>query len=99
VKQAPIGKTSSKEPKVIDRSKTSEDAINVSSNIKAFEADYEEFRSLLQVALEAYKDEYREISDSWRNTETKAQGAVAIAGIFMAGYSPTLGSWQKVAHA
>jgi hypothetical protein len=49
------------------------------------EAYREEYRKLPDIALEAYRDEYREIAESWRNTESKAQGAVAIAGIFAAG--------------
>lgn len=44
----------------------------------------EEYRNLMEVALNAYRDEYREIADAWRNMEMKAQGAVAIAGIFAA---------------
>jgi len=39
---------------------------------------------LLRLALEAYRDEYRDLSESWRNLDTKAQGLVAIAGIFLA---------------
>src|SRR4030095_2260991 len=39
---------------------------------------------LLRLAFEAYRDEYRELSDNWRNLDTKAQGLGAIAGIFLA---------------
>ena len=36
-------------------------------------------------ALTSYREEYRELSETWRHLETKAQGTVAIAGIFLAG--------------
>ncbi len=39
---------------------------------------------LLLLSLDAHKAEYLEHSDNWKNLETKAQGAVAIAGIFLA---------------
>ncbi len=41
--------------------------------------------SLLSTVLESYRDEYKEIVDTWRNLEAKAQANVAIAGIFIAG--------------
>jgi hypothetical protein len=39
----------------------------------------------LQQAIEAYKESYRDFADNWRAMETKAQGSVAIAGLFVAG--------------
>lgn len=39
---------------------------------------------LRQTVLEAYREEYKDIADTWRNLEGKAQGAIAIAGIFIA---------------
>jgi hypothetical protein len=41
--------------------------------------------SLKKVVLESYLDEYKEYVANRRNLETKAQGNVAIAGIFIAG--------------
>jgi hypothetical protein len=35
--------------------------------------------------LDAYRAEYAELYQVWRNLDTKAQGATAIAGIFVAG--------------
>lgn len=35
--------------------------------------------------LGAYLDEHKDIADTWKNLETKAQGNIAIAGIFIAG--------------
>lgn len=40
---------------------------------------------LRKTLLDSYRDEYKEISDIWRGLETKAQGNIAIAGIFIAG--------------
>ena len=39
---------------------------------------------LLRLALEAHREEYRDLSDTWRNLDGKAQGSGAIAGIFLA---------------
>lgn len=39
---------------------------------------------LLGEAVNAYKAEYRDLSDTWRQIETKAQGSGSIAGIFVA---------------
>jgi hypothetical protein len=39
---------------------------------------------LPRLALETYHDEYRDLSDTWRNLDTKAQGLGALAGIFVA---------------
>ena len=41
--------------------------------------------SLLKTVLELYREEYNVIGQNWRNLEGKAQGSVAIAGIFIAG--------------
>ena len=41
--------------------------------------------SLLDVSLKAFEEEHRELSETWRHIETKAQGTVAISGIFLAG--------------
>jgi hypothetical protein len=40
---------------------------------------------LLQASLSAYTSGYRVLADDWRNLDTKAQGTVAIAGVFLAG--------------
>ena len=45
----------------------------------------EKRRSLREAVLGSYRDEYKELGDAWRGLETKAQGTVAIAGIFLAG--------------
>jgi hypothetical protein len=39
---------------------------------------------LLEIALAAHQDAYKELSQGWRSVETKAQGTVGLAGIFMA---------------
>lgn len=39
---------------------------------------------LLLEVLESYKDEYRELSEIWRNLDTKAQGIIGIDGLFLA---------------
>src|SRR5229473_5784880 len=39
---------------------------------------------LRRLALETYREEYRDLSEAWRNLDTKAQGLGAIAGIFLA---------------
>lgn len=39
---------------------------------------------LLEIALAAHGEAYKELTQSWRAIETKAQGTVALAGIFMA---------------
>jgi hypothetical protein len=48
-------------------------------------ADIAEVRELRKQAIGACYDEYKERIAAWRNLDTKAQGNVAIAGIFMAG--------------
>jgi hypothetical protein len=42
-------------------------------------------QSLHGSVIEAYSNEYKELADTWRNLETKAQSAITIAGIFIAG--------------
>lgn len=39
---------------------------------------------LLSEVLASYKEEYRELSEIWRNLDAKAQGVVAIDGILLA---------------
>ena len=39
---------------------------------------------LPRLALAAYREEYRDLLETWRSVETKAQGLGAIAGIFLA---------------
>lgn len=41
-------------------------------------------RTLRQTVLDSYREEYKELSDVWKSLETKAQGTVTIAGIFIA---------------
>jgi len=41
--------------------------------------------SLLKTVLESYPEEYKEFVNNWHSLEGKAQGSVAIAGIFIAG--------------
>jgi hypothetical protein len=48
-------------------------------------ADLPELReSVRETVLDAYKAEYKELADTWRAIELKAQGAVVTAGIFIA---------------
>lgn len=39
---------------------------------------------LTKLALEAYREEYRDLSETWKHLDTKAQSMGAIAGIFLA---------------
>ena len=39
---------------------------------------------LPRLALETYREEYRDLSETWRALDTKAQGQGGIAGIFLA---------------
>jgi hypothetical protein len=41
--------------------------------------------TLLKLVIESYRDGYKELADAWRNLETKAQGNIAISGIFIGG--------------
>ncbi len=45
----------------------------------------EKKESLKQTVLDSYREEYKDYADNWRNLETKAQGNIAVAGIFIAG--------------
>ena len=55
-------------------------------NESRIEEDVSSIREFLRKNLfDSYRDEYKEISDIWRGLETKAQGNIAIAGIFIAG--------------
>ncbi len=48
--------------------------------------DIKDLHTILRTStLEAYRDEYKEHSETWRSLETKAQGNIAVAGIFIAG--------------
>jgi hypothetical protein len=40
---------------------------------------------LLREALEAYRAEYKELSDDWKTIDTKLQGTITVCGIFIAG--------------
>ncbi|HEX8148175.1 MAG TPA: hypothetical protein VF591_13425 [Pyrinomonadaceae bacterium] len=44
----------------------------------------EKYAALREKALEASYDEYKELTAAWRTLDTKAQGNVTIAGIFVA---------------
>jgi hypothetical protein len=46
---------------------------------------HEARRILFESSLNAYRERYQELSESWGSLETKAQGNAAIAGIFIAG--------------
>ena len=55
------------------------------SNTPELQAAKEKLNTLYDNVITAYQDEYKDINETWRSIETKAQGAVAIAGIFAAG--------------
>jgi hypothetical protein len=40
--------------------------------------------SFRQAALDAYREEYKELTEVWKALETKAQGTITIGGIFIA---------------
>jgi hypothetical protein len=42
-------------------------------------------KRLLDAALTSFAQEYRDLADTWRNLEAKAQGICTISGIFLAG--------------
>jgi hypothetical protein len=42
-------------------------------------------QTLRKSVVESYREEYKEYANYWRNLEAKAQGNVAVAGIFIAG--------------
>jgi hypothetical protein len=39
---------------------------------------------LSEIALETYREEYRDLSETWKHLDTKAQGIGAIGGVFLA---------------
>ena len=41
--------------------------------------------ALLETVIESYQEGYKHRIEAWRNLDTKAQGSIAIAGIFIAG--------------
>lgn len=41
--------------------------------------------SLRKSAIDAYRDEYKEYANFWRNLEAKAQGNITVTGIFIGG--------------
>ena len=41
--------------------------------------------SLREATLAAYLEEYKKLNETWRSIETKAQGSIAVSGIFIAG--------------
>jgi hypothetical protein len=43
------------------------------------------YEQLLSATLDTFKSEYEELSEVWRNLDAKAQGNVAVCGIFVAG--------------
>lgn len=58
---------------------------SVPQNRPVFKEVDEIHLELSRVALDAQKEEYRELIEMWKGIETKAQGNIAIAGIFFAG--------------
>lgn len=40
---------------------------------------------LVHDALDSYKNEHRELFETWRSLDSKAQGAITVSGIFLAG--------------
>jgi hypothetical protein len=40
---------------------------------------------LLQMAVQSSQDDYKELSETWRHLDSKAQGSIAICGILSAG--------------
>ena len=41
--------------------------------------------NLRQATLDAYLEEYKKLIETWRSIEAKAQGSIAVSGIFIAG--------------
>ena len=59
---------------------------NKPESLKLISEDGGKVREFLRKSLfDSYRDEYKEFVDTIRGVETKAQGAIAIAGIFIAG--------------
>jgi hypothetical protein len=48
------------------------------------ETTYDIKKSLYKETLDAYVAQYKDITETWKSLETKAQGTVTIAGIFIA---------------
>ena len=48
------------------------------------DSDVAPFLDPLKDVLAAFKEEYRDLSETWRHLDAKAQGAVATAGVFLA---------------
>lgn len=40
--------------------------------------------ALRQLVLDSYSDAYKELTDNWKTLETKAQGNITVAGVFIA---------------
>lgn len=60
--------------------------------------------TLRRLAIESYRDEFRDLSETWRAHDTKAQGIGTIAGIFLAAVftwartpPANLGTWGRLA--
>lgn len=51
--------------------------------------------ALLRVLVDSRKEEYRELSDLWRNVDTKAQGVIALAGILLAAFIALIAKVQS----
>jgi hypothetical protein len=52
--------------------------------VPSYEKAVEMRESFRQAALDAYREEYKELSEVWKGIELKAQGTITIAGIFIA---------------
>lgn len=52
--------------------------------------------ALLRFSVEAFREEYKELSENWRHLDTKAQGNIAISGILLAAAVAFLGRAQTV---
>jgi hypothetical protein len=52
--------------------------------VPSYEKVVEMRESFRQAALDAYREEYKELSEVWKGIELKAQGTITIAGIFIA---------------
>lgn len=42
--------------------------------------------ALLRAAIDAWREEYKELSELWRHLDTKAQGAIVLSGILLAAF-------------
>lgn len=52
--------------------------------------------ALLRFSVEAFREEYKELSENWRHLDTKAQGNIAISGILLAAAVAFLGRTHGV---